>query len=78
MLESVRAQYETTRRFGATQHLAHVREERRPLPDADALDAEADLRFHGGYRMWRKDTCPACRQVRAIGARSCECSAGRE
>jgi hypothetical protein len=28
--------------------------------------------------MWRKDTCPACRQVRAIGARSCECSAGRE
>jgi hypothetical protein len=76
MLESVRAQFETTRRFGATQHLAHLREERRPMPDQATLDAEADARFHGGYRMWRRDTCPTCFEARAVGARTCACSLG--
>jgi hypothetical protein len=76
MLDSVRAQYETTRRFGATQHLAHVREARRPTPGQGELDRAADRRFDGGYRAWRKDTCPTCYEARAVGARTCACSLG--
>lgn len=72
MLTSVREQFETTNRRGATQNLVHLRADARRVPPPWVLDAAADRKLDGGYKNWRSNICDDCREVRSV-AGTCGC-----
>jgi hypothetical protein len=72
MLISVASQYETTERRGATQHLVHLKEPRRPMPKQEVLDALADFALDGGYNTRRGNVCPNCYVAKSVNG-TCGC-----
>lgn len=67
------AQFEVTNRNDRTQHLVHVRQERRPMPPQWVLDRAADEKLYGGYTAkQRKNVCPDCFEVRSLNG-TCSC-----
>jgi hypothetical protein len=42
------------------------------MPDQATLDKAADQAFHGGYRNWRRNTCPNCYTARSVSG-TCAC-----
>ena len=73
MLDSVKAQYETTSRYGATQNLVHLRQPRRPMPKQETLDMLADRALDGGWKAWKTGTCDECFEVRSVNG-ACGCA----
>jgi hypothetical protein len=67
------AEREVTERNGATQHLAHVKAERRRMPPQGVLDRLADEKLNGGLTyVQRKRTCPTCSTVLPTGSPTCD------
>jgi len=72
MLPSQRTQYETTTRRGNVQHLAHVKEPKRPMPSQIVLDQAADRKLDGGYNVRKSNICSECFETKSVNG-SCGC-----
>jgi hypothetical protein len=72
MLNSIRSQYETTDHHGGTQHLVHLRAERRPMPSQKTLDAAADFALTGGWNVAKGNICDDCHEARSVNG-NCGC-----
>ena len=71
MLQSVSSQYETTYRKGGTQHLVHLRSEKRNVP-WNEVDRIADRKFDGGFNTSKNNLCPECHTYKSKNG-SCFC-----
>jgi hypothetical protein len=59
MIESQKSQYETTSRYGNTQHLVHLKTRAVFFNRAEA-DRLADKAFTGGYNLKKTNLCSEC------------------
>jgi hypothetical protein len=71
MLQSQRSQYETTQRYGATQHLAHLSSPKAKF-DRAAADRDADRKFSGGFNISKRNICSKCYEAKSTNG-SCSC-----
>ena len=71
MLQSVRSQYETTQRRSNTQHLVHIRSEKKNIP-WNEVDRQADRRLDGGFNTSKNNLCPDCNEYRSVNG-LCSC-----
>lgn len=73
-MKSVSEQYEVTHRNGGTQHLVHLKAERRKAPPGWLLDKLADEALRGGWSVKQtRNVCSECFQARSVNG-SCGCS----
>jgi hypothetical protein len=71
MLQSVSSQYTTTYRGGNTQHLVHIRTEKKRI-NWGLIDQAADEKFSGGYNLSKSNLCTSCNEYKSVnGACSC-------
>lgn len=72
MMSSQRSQYESTNRYGKTQHLVHIKSERKSYFDSDLQDIVADRKLDGNYKITKSNLCTECNEYKSVNG-SCSC-----